>query len=114
MAGIGLVAALSALTFAAPVLADNWGGANVAKNIGEGILQIKYATELQGHDVDLTKAQFGPGNVSASLHLGIDLIHDANGGSLDYNAAVAAVPDKQLYVNAGSAFNPKIVTGKCD
>ncbi len=79
------------LALVAPAHADNWGSnaANAAKNAAQSYLNTKYANQLQGHNVQLTKSEFGKFPVA---HLGIDVLIDGVlGGTLIYNPATNAI-----------------------
>ena len=83
----------------APAHADNWGSnaANAAKTAAQNYLNAKYSSELQGHNVQLKKSEFGPFPVA---HLGIDVLVDGFlGGTLVYNPATQEV---KLYGSWGN------------
>ena len=88
-----LLALAATIALSAPAFADNWGGlGNIARNAAQNYLNANYAAELQGHNVQLTKSEFGGSTLAAIGHVALDVIIDGVfGGTLVYNPATAEI-----------------------
>ena len=101
---LAVVASVSLLGMSAPAFAD-------AFDVAEGLANTHLGTKYSVPDFDLKRPEFGGPVAVKVIHLVKDVAFDTVfGGEVDY---VPAKADVQLYVNAGSAFKPRIADGTC-